>query len=218
MRNNAYFIHFELRWQGATPGKRLVGLRVVDRRGGPLMPAAVIRPQSGAGLRNRHPVGSADLRERLRAVVRVRLAGVLWRYCRSSTATVCARAISLAAPWLSCCRAARCPDDLAEGEFHFTFTASQLQAYGTFELQVLEELLRRTTGPDADVMLHDVGEKIRRKIGWTAPVPREKEVLFLKDFYAAERAYLEREQLFGKVKKDKHHASEARQNGNGGGR
>ena len=39
---NLYFIHFELSWHGATPGKRIVGIRVVDRRGGPLLPAAVI--------------------------------------------------------------------------------------------------------------------------------------------------------------------------------
>ena len=39
---NFYFIHFELAWQGATPGKRIVGLRVVDRRGGPLLPAAIV--------------------------------------------------------------------------------------------------------------------------------------------------------------------------------
>ena len=39
---NLYFIHFELAWRGATPGKRLVGLRVIDRRGGPLLPSAVV--------------------------------------------------------------------------------------------------------------------------------------------------------------------------------
>ena len=39
---NLYFIHFELAWRGATPGKRFVGLRVIDRRGGPLLPSAVI--------------------------------------------------------------------------------------------------------------------------------------------------------------------------------
>ena len=39
---NLYFIHFELAWRGATPGKRLVGLRVIDRRGGPLLPSAIV--------------------------------------------------------------------------------------------------------------------------------------------------------------------------------
>src|SRR5262249_12326791 len=39
---NLYFVGFELAWRGATPGKRLVGLRVIDRAGGPLMPAAIV--------------------------------------------------------------------------------------------------------------------------------------------------------------------------------
>jgi len=36
-----YFAFFELRWRGATPGKRLMGLRVVDRRGGRLTSEAI---------------------------------------------------------------------------------------------------------------------------------------------------------------------------------
>ncbi len=39
---NLYFIFFEIAWRGATPGKRVVGLRVIDRNGGPLLPTAVI--------------------------------------------------------------------------------------------------------------------------------------------------------------------------------
>ncbi|MBO0759318.1 MAG: RDD family protein, partial [Bradyrhizobiaceae bacterium] len=39
---NLYFIYFELAWQGATPGKRIIGLRVIERNGGPLTAAAVI--------------------------------------------------------------------------------------------------------------------------------------------------------------------------------
>ena len=38
---NLYFVYFELAWQGATPGKWVSGLRVIDRRGGPLTPSAV---------------------------------------------------------------------------------------------------------------------------------------------------------------------------------
>lgn len=37
-----YFAFFELRWQGTTPGKRVMGLRVVDRAGGPLRADAVL--------------------------------------------------------------------------------------------------------------------------------------------------------------------------------
>src|SRR5262249_59144262 len=39
---NLYFVGFELAWRGATPGKRLVGLRVIDRAGGPLQPSAIV--------------------------------------------------------------------------------------------------------------------------------------------------------------------------------
>jgi uncharacterized RDD family membrane protein YckC len=39
---NLYFVFFELAWRGSTPGKRLVGLRVIDRSGGPLLPSAVV--------------------------------------------------------------------------------------------------------------------------------------------------------------------------------
>src|SRR4029077_5810449 len=39
---NLYFVYFEIAWRGATPGKRAVGLRVIDRHGGPLLPTAVI--------------------------------------------------------------------------------------------------------------------------------------------------------------------------------
>ena len=44
---NAYFIFFELRWGGVTPGKRLLGLRVIDRRGGPLRAGRDIMTATG---------------------------------------------------------------------------------------------------------------------------------------------------------------------------
>ena len=53
-------------------------------------------------------------------------------------------------------------------------------------------------------MLYEVCDKICRKIGWTDRLPRRDVTAFLHDFYAAERAYLEREQLFGKTRPDKY--------------
>jgi len=85
-----------------------------------------------------------------------------------------------------------------------TFTPQQLQTYGAFELQVLEELLRRPPSAETTQVLDEVCGKICRKIGWTDPVPRRDVTAFLRDFYTAERAYLEREQLFGKAKADKY--------------
>ncbi|HEY0990960.1 MAG TPA: RDD family protein, partial [Kofleriaceae bacterium] len=39
---NFYFAFFEVRWQGTTPGKRRVGIRVIDARGGQLETSAVL--------------------------------------------------------------------------------------------------------------------------------------------------------------------------------
>ncbi len=37
-----YFPITELAWRGATPGKRILGLRVIDRGGGPLRPESIV--------------------------------------------------------------------------------------------------------------------------------------------------------------------------------
>ncbi|HVK77882.1 MAG TPA: RDD family protein, partial [Kofleriaceae bacterium] len=37
-----YFAYFEIRWHGATPGKRAAGIRVIDARGGSLESSAVL--------------------------------------------------------------------------------------------------------------------------------------------------------------------------------
>jgi hypothetical protein len=93
--------------------------------------------------------------------------------------------------------------DLVERKMEFTFTEQQLRAYGAFELQVLEELLRRPDSVGSHGVLEEVCEKIRHRIGWTEPVPHDRVILFLRDFYTAERAFLEREQLYGKARADK---------------
>jgi hypothetical protein len=94
-------------------------------------------------------------------------------------------------------------DDLAEHKARFAFAESQLRAYGAFELQVLEELLRRGPSKDGERLHREVLDKICRKIGWTTPVPESETAQFLRDFYSAERAYLEREQLYGRPKASK---------------
>ena len=85
----------------------------------------------------------------------------------------------------------------------YVFTHEQLAIYGVFELQVLEEFLRRAPSPETDRALAEVCGKIRRKIGWREAVPPKDIRRFLTAFYTAERADLERGQLFGRRKDDK---------------
>ena len=207
---NLYFIYFELAWQGATPGKRIMGLRVIERNGGPLLASAVIARNLTREVEMFLPLGIllAGGRSANGMIDWSTLFIAIWLLFfaalpvtnrdRMRGGDLIAGTMVISMPRRALL------SDLVEGAMQFTFTPQQLQAYGAFELQVLEELLRRPHQADSMQVLEEVCDKIRRKIGWTAPVPRRDVVAFLHDFYAAERAYLEREQLYGKARPDKY--------------
>jgi uncharacterized RDD family membrane protein YckC len=208
-----YFIYFELAWQGTTPGKRLIGVRVVDRRGGPLLPSAVIARNLMRELETFVPLGlvlsmtSAGLAtpplERLLAAAWLLCFGALplFNRDRMRAGDLIAGTMVITLP------RRRLTIDLVEKAASYTFTTPQLRAYGAFELQVLEELLRRPDVGTLPPLLAEVCGKICRKIGWPTPVPETEILAFLRDFYTAQRAFLEHEQLFGRPRADKHGSS-----------
>jgi hypothetical protein len=85
----------------------------------------------------------------------------------------------------------------------FTFTDEQLGIYGELELKTLENVLRDTGAGDRLDKISLVAEKIQTKIGYSPRVPFNQEERFLRDFYTALRAALEKRLLFGKRKADK---------------
>jgi uncharacterized RDD family membrane protein YckC len=94
----------------------------------------------------------------------------------------------------------------------FTFLSHQLDHYGAFELQTLEDLLRANESrPNArynanqTATIASVIEKIRHKIGYAEAINAPDRVAFLRAFYNAQRAHLEQRQLFGERRQDKHH-------------
>ena len=89
----------------------------------------------------------------------------------------------------------------AEGDF--PFTQQQVEAYGEHELQVLEDVLRSGT---AEVQAA-VASRIRRRIGWDAG-PQETDRAFLDAYYKQLRKTLETRMLFGNRKKDKYDTGE----------
>jgi uncharacterized RDD family membrane protein YckC len=210
---NLYFIYFELAWRGATPGKRIVGLRVIDRNGGPLLAVAVIARNLTREVEMFIPLGVLmQSGQSLNGVTDWKdIAIIAWvLFCAAIPASnrdrmrggdLIAGTIVIALPKRALL------DDLVERTLQFTFTPAQLGAYGAFELQVLEELLRRPQSPETTKVLDDVCDKICRKIGYTDHLARSDVIAFLRDFYAAERAFLEREQLYGKVRADKQAAA-----------
>ena len=207
---NLYFVYFEIAWRGATPGKRVVGLRVIDRHGGPLLPTSVIARNLTREVEMFLPLGilMSGGRAAGGAVDWEHLSLAIWMLFfaalpainrdRMRGGDLIAGTIVIALPKRAL------SSDLVDGAVQFSFTEQQLRAYGAFELQVLEELLRRPDSAEAVRVLNDVCDKVCRKIIWTAPVPPNQVVLFLRDFYTAERAFLEREQLYGKGRADKY--------------
>jgi uncharacterized RDD family membrane protein YckC len=206
-----YFIHFELSGRGATPGKRVVGIRVIDRRGGPLRASAVIARNLTRELEVFLPIGilfSAG------SGGWGNLLALGWLICflvlmlvnrdRMRAGDLIAGTLVIALP------RQRLLGDLVETRARFVFADHQLEAYGKRELQVLEDLLRRPNDAETRELLRDVCDRIVRKIAWTEPLAPADIALFLRDFYTAQRAFLEREQLFGRPRADKFDAAHRR--------
>jgi uncharacterized RDD family membrane protein YckC len=203
-----YFIWFEIRWQGRTPGKRVVGTRVMDAAGGPLRSEAVIVRNLMREVEVWIPITLLFFADKLwpdvpgwmrplfSAWAFVFLLMPLFNRNRLRVGDMVAGTVVVVAP-----RAVLLADlGATASEATYLFTDEQLSVYGIYELQVLEDLLRRTD-PGRREAFEAVASQIRRKIRWEGEVRTER---FLREFYQALRARLERKMLFGKRKKDKH--------------
>ncbi len=205
---NLYFMHFELAWRGRTPGKKVMGLRVIDRDGGPLEASAIVA---------RNLTREVEFFLPLEALVSLAASTGIGLWANLATfgwiVAIAAlpffnrdhlRAGDLIAGTLVIAMPKRVlASELSEAATDYVFSAAQLRAYGTFELQVLEELLRQASTAETRRLRDEVAAKICNRIGWTTPIPPGDSVRFLRAFYTAERADLEREQLYGRGRDDK---------------
>jgi uncharacterized RDD family membrane protein YckC len=218
---NFYFVVLEARWSGATVGKRALGLRVIARDGGPLATEAVLARNLMRNLELNLPLvallapgsisPSAPGWTKLLAVgwILVFAFMPLFGKDRLRCGDMVAGTLVVKAPKavLLPDLADRPPPAPASGERRrdeITFTREQLDIYGIHELQVLEDLLHRDNQGTLDgFVLEEVGEKIKRKIGW--PEERWNVPLrpFLESFYRAQRAHLEQRMLFGQRRERK---------------
>ena len=210
---NAYFLFFELGPRGATPGKRMVGIRIAARDGGRLsaemviarnllrdielfLPAVLLVGASAEGT-DMGPVmlGATAWflvfalfpffnRDRLRAGDLIAGSWVLEAPKRKLEA---AMSLGHAARGTSAATGAA-----------YRFGEADLAIYGEFELQTLERVLRENR-PEA---LSAVSEAICRKIGWNPGAGDER--AFLEAYYTQLRARLEGGMRMGKRKADKY--------------
>lgn len=204
-----YFPFFELAWKGQTPGKRRLHLRVVDGGGGPLSAEAVIVRNLTRELELFLPIvglfapvllfPGAPGWARLLPLAWMLLFGLLPLFNRDRlrVGDLVAGTVVIRTP-----QAVLLEDLAAAGPREaVAFTEAQLDAYGAYELQVLERVLRLAPGPGQAEAIAAVASSIRARTGWTGEAADRT---FLEAYYAALRARLERRLLLGRRRASKH--------------
>ena len=201
-----WFIGFELGQRAATPGKRLVGIRVVARDGGRLTADAVVARNLIRELEIFLPltfIGFSAAEDM--ASWWTMLAGFVWSLTLSLFLLFNRDRMRMgdliAGTWVVMAERVKLDRDIAASAEAavgaLTFSDAELSVYGIFELQELERVIR---AGDARAM-REVADTIRAKIG--RPVAEEDDV-FLLSYYRQLKARLERKLLFGKRREDKY--------------
>ncbi len=211
---NFYFMFFELRWQGRTPGKKKLGIRVIDRFGKPLTSQAIFARNmireieifipmvillSGSG------TGGADGLIRLFAFIWAATLVCLPLFNRDNlrAGDLIAGTLVIKEPKITLLEdVSQNMHDNTADEATYIFTAEQLGVYGVYELQTLEELMRDTTNTNNEKR-QTAGRAIIKKIKWPDSVPNHEIDAFLSAYYNALRKHLEGGLLMGKRKENK---------------
>lgn len=199
-----WFIGFELGSRAATPGKRLMGIRVVARDGGRLTADAVVARNLIRELEIFLPLMMLGMGVAEDAVSGwLMLAGVLWSLTLSLFLLFNRDRMRMgdliAGTWVVMAQRVKLDADIATDAAGdaMAFTEAELAVYGIFELQELERVLR---GRDPRAM-REVADAIRAKIGRAIA---EEDDVFLLSYYRQLKVRLERKLLFGKRREDKY--------------
>lgn len=203
---NAYFLFFELGPRGATPGKRLLGIRIAARDGGRLsaemvlarnllrdielfLPLVFLANASGGG-----DMGAAGIAATAWFLIFALFP--CFNRDRMRAGDLIAGSWVVEAPKRKL-ETAMTVNEPASAPPAYRFGEAELSVYGEYELQTLERLLRENR-PEA---LAAVQEAICRKIGWNPGEGDER--AFLEAYYTQLRARLEGNLRMGRRKADK---------------
>ncbi len=209
---NCWFILFESGRRTATPGKRIMGIRVAARDGGRLTIDAVVARNLMRELEFFLPLSFLSYQAGQGGGGWTALAGLGWSLVFALFPLFNRDRLRvgdlIAGTWVLKTPRRRLGQDVTErsaaaDQSEFAFTDAQLGAYGVFELQTLEDILRRGQ-PNAmrrpvDDPVTVAAAAIRTKIGYRGG----DDYAFLAAYYAQVRGRLERGLLLGKRRRDK---------------
>ncbi|MBL4616615.1 MAG: RDD family protein [Robiginitomaculum sp.] len=204
---NFYFSFFEIGARAATPGKRLLGLRVTARNGGRLRANAVIARNAMRELEIFLPLSFLFASGASGVDGWLILLGLIWSglflFFPMFNRDRLRIGDFIAGTWVIQIPKIKLQTDMSDHNVSgvgFDFNSKQLSAYGIHELQVLEKVLRLKK-PEA---IASVAERIRTKIKWIKQ-KKENDLDFLNAYYSGLRKTLESKLLFGVRRKDKYH-------------
>jgi len=214
-----YYSITELLWNGQTLGKRICRLRVVSADGRSLSPYSVVVRNLMKEAEVFTPATYLVVGQELGpwaygivlAWVAILIAVPLFNRRRQRLGDMIANTCVILQP-----QAMLLPDLAGAAsrgpDARFTFSPQQLDQYGRYELQMLEQYLRfdplhmsAATQLGRQRTLVAICDKIRAKIGYPEAIRDQDAQAFLVAFYTAQRAYLEQRKLLGDAREDKFH-------------
>lgn len=202
---NFWFTFFEMSGRGATLGKRALGLRVVARDGGRLTAGAVIARNAMREIEVFLPLSfllsqvADNAADGFLVLFGLGWSGIFLFFPLFNRDRLRVGDL-IAGTWVVNTVRGKLEPDLARPGAERprrVFTEAALDLYGIYELQMLEDVLRK--GRDDAIVA--VAAAIRRKAG----LPDDGDDYgFLSDYYAALCARLERGMMVGRRRADKH--------------
>jgi uncharacterized RDD family membrane protein YckC len=200
---NGWFSLFEMGSRGATPGKRLIGLRVVARDGARLTGAAVIARNAMREIEVFLPLSflaaqaAAGLADSFLIIFALLWSGIFLFFPLFNRDRLRVGDL-IAGTWVVRNERAGLSADLVGSAYRQrrTFPPAALNLYGVYELQMLEDVLRKEN-PDA---VATVARTIRAKAGLRDD---GDDYGFLSDYYSALCGHLEAGLMIGRRRENK---------------
>jgi uncharacterized RDD family membrane protein YckC len=205
---NAYFLFFELGPRGATPGKRVTGIRIAARDGGRLTADMVIARNLLRDIELFMPAvllaslgGEDETAAGIAAAAWFLIFALmpLFNRDRLRAGDIIAGSWVVEAPrrTLEPAMSVVREEETSVGADRFAFTEAELAVYGEYELQTLERLLRENRAEALEAVHGTIAAKIGRQPFWG------QERAFLEAYYGQLRARLEAGLRMGRRKADK---------------